>query len=524
MKFKYTLAFSVSLCINLLGQAQQEIVIDNIVKEATENSQLERLAHELLDVIGPRLTGTPQLKQANDWAVAQYAKWGIPAQNEKWGEWKAWERGITHIDMISPRVQSLDGMQLAWSPSTGPKGVMAEAVIVPVFNDKDDFTNWLKTIKGKFVMISQNEITGRTNDNWKEFATEESLEAMNKQRDSLSGLFRDNLKKTGYSNWRGSGFNDEGIKLLEASGAAGIITSYWSKEIGSNKIFGASTVKIPTIDIELEDYTMLYRMASYGVKPVLKVVAESKDLGTAPVFNTIATIKGTEKPEEYIILSAHLDSWDGATGATDNGTGTIVMMEAMRLLNKLYPNPKRTIIAGHWASEEQGLNGSRAFVEDHPEIVANIQAVFNQDNGTGRIVDLSGAGYLHSYEYLTRWLEAVPNDITKHIKTEFPGSPTGGGSSDNASFVAAGAPSFNLSSLDWDYSTYTWHTNRDTYDKIVFDDVRSNAILTAVLAYMASEDETKASNEKSVLPNSRRTGRQLEWPSQKSPTRIGGVD
>jgi carboxypeptidase Q len=95
--------------------------------------------------------------------------------------------------------------------------------------------------------------------------------------------------------------------------------------------------------------------------------------------------KAKEKPNEYVMLSAHFDSWDGGTGATDNGTGTLVMMEAMRILKKVYPNPKRTILVGHWGSEEQGLNGSRAFVEDHPEIVKNLQALFNQDNGTGRV-------------------------------------------------------------------------------------------------------------------------------------------
>lgn len=524
MKKTIKLMLASAMLFTVQNQAQSsDVVVNSIVNEATENSQLERLAHELIDVIGPRLVGTPQMKQANDWVISTYANWGISAKNEQWGEWKAWERGITHIDMVFPRVQTLNGMQLAWSPGTGPKGVTAEAIIIPTFKDKNEFNEWLKTIKGKFIMISQNQITGRTDDNWKEYATEASFEKMKKDRDSLSGLFSDNLKRTGYSNWRGSGFNDEGIKLLESSGAAGIITSYWSREIGSNKIFSASTEKIPTVDLELEDYTMLYRMAEYGDKPKLKIVAESKDLGTAPTFNTIATIKGTEKPEEYVILSAHLDSWDGATGATDNGTGTIIMMEAMRILKTIYPNPKRTIIAGHWGSEEQGLNGSRSFVEDHPEIVGNIQALFNQDNGTGRVVDLSGAGFLHSYEYLTRWLDAVPDDISKHIKTEFPGSPSAGGS-DNASFVAAAAPAFNLSSLSWDYHTYTWHTNRDTYDKIVFDDVRSNAILTAILVYMACEDEAKTSNEKSVLPISKRTGEQQKWPTQRSPVRKGGID
>lgn len=277
------------------------------------------------------------------------------------------------------------------------------------------------------------------------------------------------------------------------------------------------------MDIQLEDYGMLYRLVEYGNKPKIKIVAESKDLGVAPTFNTIAQIKGSEKPDEYVVLSAHFDSWDGGTGATDNGTGTLVMMEAMRLLKKFYPNPKRTILVGHWGSEEQGLNGSRAFVEDHPEMMDKIQAVFNQDNGTGRVVNLSGAGYLHAYDYLTRWLNAVPKDITKHIKTDFPGSPSGGGS-DNASFIAVGAPSFNLSSLNWSYWNYTWHTNLDTYDKIVFDDVRSNAILTAILAYMASEDETKVSSEKIILPVSERTGRQMEWPTQRSPERRGGLD
>jgi Zn-dependent M28 family amino/carboxypeptidase len=223
------------------------------------------------------------------------------------------------------------------------------------------------------------------------------------------------------------------------------------------------------------------------------------------------------------MLSAHFDSWDGATGATDNGTGTLVMMEAMRILKKIYPNPKRTILVGHWGSEEQGLNGSRAFVEDHPEIVNKLQALFNQDNGTGRVVNLSGQGFLHAYAYLNKWLSAVPASIRRHIETNFPGAP-GGGGSDYASFVAAGAPGFSLSSLSWSYGNYTWHTNRDTYDKIVFDDVRNNAILTAILVYMACEDPEFTSREKAVLPENPRTGRTMTWPTQRSPNRKGGVD
>jgi Zn-dependent M28 family amino/carboxypeptidase len=242
-----------------------------------------------------------------------------------------------------------------------------------------------------------------------------------------------------------------------------------------------------------------------------------------PTYNTVAEVKGTEKPDEYVMLSAHLDSWDGATGATDNGTGTLVMLEAMRILKKVYPNPKRTILVGHWGSEEQGLNGSRAFVEDHPEIVANLQALFNQDNGTGRLGNLSGAGFLHSYDYLMRWMAAVPAVYKDGVETRFPGSPAGGGS-DNASFVAAGAPAFNISSRSWSYGNYTWHTNRDTYDKIVWDDVRSNAITAAILVYMACEDPNRTPREKAVLPANPRTGQPGQWPEPRKATRKGGVD
>ena len=290
-----------------------------------------------------------------------------------------------------------------------------------------------------------------------------------------------------------------------------------------NKIFGARVKKIPTVDISLEDYGLVYRLAENGKRPKIRVVATSKELGIMPTFNTIARIEGTEKPEESIILSAHFDSWDGGSGATDNGTGTITMMEVARILKKYYPNPKRTIIVGLWGSEEQGLNGSRAFVKDNPEIVDNVQVVFNQDNGTGRVSTINGQGFLNSYDFLGRWLRDVPENIRKHIKTTYPGSPSGGGS-DHSSFVSASAPAFMMSSLNWSYFNYTWHTNRDTYDKIVFDDLKNNVALIAIMTYLASEDPEKTSREKIILPINASTGKQMEWPVPKDGNRHGGLD
>lgn len=496
--------------------AQNASIPDQIVKEATENSHLESLAHELMDVIGPRLVGSPQMQKAHDWAVARFRDWGIAAENQPWGTWRGWERGICHIDLVAPRVVTLHGRQLAWSPPTPKGGVSAGVITLPEVADSLAFAQWLPQVKGKWVCISMPQPTGRPDENWEEFATETSFSRMKQQREAQETAWRQNLERTGYDRRTLN-------PALEAAGAVGILQSSWSQAFGANKIFSANTSKIPVLDLSLEDYGMVFRMAANGDNPVIRAVAESKELGRVPTFNTIATIPGSTLPDEYVVLSAHFDSWDGGTGATDNGTGTLTMMEAARILKKVYPNPKRTIIVGLWGSEEQGLNGSRAYVEDHPEVVAGLQALFNQDNGTGRAVQLSGQGFLHAYAYLGRWLEAVPDSITRHIETTFPGNP-GRGGSDYAAFVAMGAPAFSLFSLSWDYWNYTWHTNLDTYDKIVFDDVRSNAILTAILTYMASEDPEQTSREKAELATDPRTGEQRQWPSPRAPNREGGLD
>lgn len=508
---------SLLFCTRSFAQNKDSIIAQQIIREASDNSQLTNLGHELLDVIGPRLTGSPQMKQANDWAVATYKKWGIDARNEQWGQWRGWERGVSHIDLIYPRVRTLEGTQLAWSPGTGGKTITAETIIIPDVTDSVAFLKWLPNVKGKFVLVSFAQPTGRPDENLEQFGLKETVDKIKKDRADQSAAWSARLRKAGVS--------ARGVlaRALEGAGAAGVVQSLWSQGWGVNKIFSATTKKIPTVDLSLEDYGLLYRLTEGGDKPKISVRTDSKELGLVPAFNTIAEIRGTEKPNEYVLLSAHFDSWDGASGATDNGTGTLTMMETLRILKKIYPNPKRTILAGHWASEEQGLNGSRAFVEDHPEIVQHIQAVFNQDNGTGRVVNISGQGFLNSYEYIQRWLAMTPDSVRTRIQTSFPGVP-GGGGSDFASFLAVGAPAFSLSSLNWSYGAYTWHTNRDTYDKIIWDDVKNNVILTAILTYMASEDPQTTSRERAQLPVNSRTNERTKWPVQTKATRKGGVD
>ena len=496
--------------------AQDSLVINQIVQEEKDNSQLKSLAHELFDSIGPRLVGSPQMEKARDWALARYKGWGIDAEAQNWGVWRGWERGISHIDMVSPRVRTLEATQLAWCPDMGKQTVTTGLVILPDLPDSAAYAAWMSSVKGKFVMVSMCQPTGRSDDNWDHFGTPASIQKIRDERKAETEAWTNRIKRTGYT-------NKTLPVALERAGAAGVVSSYWSMGFGVDKIFGAYTKKIPSVDIMQEDYGMLYRLVESGADPKISIHVESKERGPVPTFNVIAGIRGTEKPDEYVMLSAHFDSWDGGTGATDNGTGTLTMMEALRLLKRFYPHPKRTILVGDWGSEEEGLNGSRAFVEDHPDTVSKLQALFNQDNGTGRVVAMSGQGYLYAYDYLQRWLSKVPSYIRDSIKTTFPGSP-GGGGSDFASFDAVGAAGFSLSSLSWDYGVYTWHTNRDTYDKIVWDDLQNNVVLVAILAYMASEDPERASTAKANLPVNPRTGERAKWPVQVKAIRRGGLD
>ncbi len=217
MKTSFRLILTLFSVLSITMYAQEkDPVIENIIKEAKENSQLERLGHELMDVIGPRLVGTPQMKKANDWAVAQYEKWGISAKNEKWGDWRGWERGITHIDMIYPRIETLDGTQLAWNPGTSKKGITAEMIALPSVKDSISFQKWLVNVEDKFVMISMNQPTGRPDYNWEEFATEESFKKMKEERESQTKEWRENIRKTGYN-------RRSIISALENAGAAGLV-------------------------------------------------------------------------------------------------------------------------------------------------------------------------------------------------------------------------------------------------------------------------------------------------------------
>lgn len=506
-----------STAVLLLPQAlgaQQFPVNDPVIKaiwaEGMDRSQIYTLAQTLSDSIGPRLPGSPGFDAAAEWILDTYRSWGIPGRTEEYGTWRAWERGITHVDLLEPRVRALDGMMQAWSPGTdGP--VTGPVVALPELSGAADLDAFLATVRGKFVLMNPGEASCRPMENWEEWATPESLEKMRAAQEAARAAMRESMQ--------GAGVNQgEVVQRLEDAGALGTFSSRWTGNWGASSVSASRNGKIPDIAFGCEDYGLMYRLAKEGQGPTVRVNAEVTDHGTAPTYNVIGEIRGSEKPDEYIILSAHLDSWDGGSGSTDNVTGTVTMMEALRILKKVYPNPKRTIMVALWNGEEQGLNGSRAFVADHPEIVENIQAVFNQDNGTGRVVDVSMQGFTGVASYFGEWMTALPFEISRHIDLNIPGNP-GTGGSDYASFVCAGVPAFSLSSLSWAYRQ-TYHNPTDTFDKIVIDDVTNNATLTAMLTYLASEEPDMLPRDTRVMSGTNpRTGEPVAWPQCRLPAR-----
>jgi carboxypeptidase Q len=491
-----------------------DAVIRRIWQEGMDRSQAQTFAQILIDSIGPRLSGTSGFQAAGDWLLATYGRLGIPAHKEPYGTWRGWKRGTLHVDLLAPWTVTLEARFAGWSPGTrGP--VEGDVVTLPRAVAPGQVRDLAAAVKGKFVLLSAPRPMCRAPEDLERNARPATVARVRAEEDDRLEDWAARVQALGGRRAVG--------QRLEDAGALGVFTlnwigGNWEAGWGVSKIFDAQTTTIPSVELSCEDYGLLARLAEHGQGPRVRVDAQAEFPGDAPMFNVVAELRGSELPHEYVILSAHLDSEQGATGATDNGTGTIMMLEAMRMLKAAYPHPRRTILAGHWGGEEQGLVGSHAFAEDHPDIVANLQALFNQDNGTWRVAYVETQGFLKATGNVARWLSLVPREITDELRLGLPGEQANTGS-DHSSFVCQGAPGFRLQSDYGEYREYTWHTNRDTYDKIVFDDLESNAVLAAILAYAASEDPERVSRDRALLGPDPITGAPRQWPTSCAPAR-----
>ncbi len=483
-----------------------------LVAAESTHSEIQSIAWALVDSVGPRLTGSSADRAAHRWIAGIYQQWGMATATRAVDSVAGWERGTAHVDLVSPRARTLAATPLAWSPGTSGD-VEAEALTLPDAPDTLAFSYWLPTVRGRFVLISVAEPSCRTNEAWRKHATPVSYERMRTQRDTIVGAWARRVHASGVD------LQDLPTRL-ENAGAAGVIVSqwwperstddwakamtnrqndFWSRNIGwgTTAIMGARTTRVPMVDLTCEDYGLVSRLAEHGLHPMVRMNLAAHATGRAPVLSTVAELPGVDRPDEYVVLNAHLDSWDPA-GATDNGSGTVVMMEAMRLLKAYYPRPKRTILARHWSGEEQGGRWFPFAIDDRRDatvVARRTRMMLVQDTGTGRALVAALSGSRDTTQTMAawdRWAPRLPVDM-RPTPEHYPGF--------TERDACANAPEFYLYSTErpppgsstwapylWDYDA-TYHTGRDTYDKLVFDDLRSNAALVAALAYLAASDE-----------------------------------
>ena len=508
-----------------------------ITDEGMNRSQVMRTLHFLTDVYGPRLTGSPEHKVAAEWAVKQMEAWGLTNGHlEPWDfghpGWMT-ERHAAYL--VSPVKDTLVAEVLGWTPSTNGT-VRAQAIQIvppsgpirteagpgqgqPTGPTQEELTAYLESMKtavtGKVALVGAPAVVPV------------DFNPPPKRRDY--DTVRQQYDPTRPAPQRGAGPGPQGPAtpaqgparlnarevgeqidaFLVASGAAGRFNdagrAHAQIRAFQNRTYDPSKV-VPTLVVRNEDYGRIWRILDDKTPVELELTVVNHDYpeGTT-TYNAVAEIPGTDKADEVIMLGGHLDAWHGATGTTDNASGSSVMMEAARILMALGVKPRRTIRVGLWGGEEQGLLGSQAYVAEHfgtfeapkPDY-GKFGGYFNYDSGTGRIRGGSVFGPPETATILREIFQPFADfGVVGAISTD--SRRTGG--TDSTSFNAAGLPGIGLGTDPIEYQTHTWHTNLDTYERAVPEDLQKAAIVVASAVYhLAMRDELLPRFTKEKMP------------------------
>jgi carboxypeptidase Q len=497
-------------------------VIWKIRREAVDNSQIMRTLHVLTDVYGPRLTGSPNLRKAQDWLVQRATAAGL--KNAHLEEWDfgspGWANEKVAVHLISPVKDSLVVEALAWTPGTNGT-ITASTIIVtpperPTQADADRFFNHLRgNLKGRAVLVGQPATLDVT------------IDPPAKRRDDneARAQFSPNPPPSPFGAPAPAApaapadpklaplttdqFQDQLNQFLKDQGAA-LRVNDAGREHGQIRAFNNRnfdiTKAVPTVVMRNEDYGRISRLMANG-RPVeleATIVNQTYPEGKTQ-HNVIAEIPGTDKAQEVVMLGGHLDSWHAATGATDNAIGVSTMFEAIRILQAIGVQPRRTIRLALWSGEEQGLRGSVAYVAQHfgtfenpkPEY-EHFAGYFNIDSGTGRARGMTVFG------------PPAAADVLRPMLTPFAGNGVMGatatrsrarGGSDHTSFNEIGLPGIGVGQDPIEYGTHTWHTNLDTYERIIESDAQQSAMAIAAAVYhLAMRDETLPRFAKDQMP------------------------
>jgi carboxypeptidase Q len=493
-------------------------VVWKIRREATDNSRIMSTLQVLTDVYGPRLTGSPNLKAASEWVVKEATNWGLKnARLEPWDfGHPGWLNEKLSVHVVSPVKDALVVEALAWTPGTdGPVTAQILPIELPLRPTRDQLTAFFDqqraAVKGKIVMMGKPAPLAVT------------IAPPAKRRD-------DNDVRAQFSGAGGPGsppgspasalkpdpnivpaaqLAEQVDLFLVASGAVGRVNDA-GRDHGQIRAFNNRTFDIrkavPTVVMRNEDYGRLWRLQAAG-RPVqleLNIVNRTYPEGTTQ-YNVVAEIPGTDKAAEVVMLGGHLDSWHSATGATDNAIGCATMLEAIRILQAIGIKPRRTIRVALWSGEEQGLLGSQAYVKAHfgtyenpkPEH-ATFAGYFNIDSGTGRARGMTVFGPSDAARILREATRPFEDNAFAGVMAT---TSRRRGGSDHTSFNEAGLPGIGVQQDPIEYGTHTWHTNLDTYERVIEDDARQSAMVIAAAVYqLAMRDDLLPRLPKNQMP------------------------
>jgi carboxypeptidase Q len=511
--FAAAILFS-TLAASLPFYAQEKVDLEMISKiryEGFHNSKIMEIASGLMDGIGPRLTGSPNVKRANEWTRDQLTAFGLSnAHLESWGPFgRGWSNEYVNVRMTSPDTAPLIAYAKAWTPGTNG-AVKAKCIRVKI-EDKKDFDKYRGKLAGLIAIFGPDvEVKTPAQAFFSRLSDKELADIGEYQipNEKAAFRFRQYLKRMQFQKELNQFLADEKVLALVDHGYGAFGGGAVFVQSGGTWKTGETTT-VPAVTVALEQWDRIARLLDEKKDVELELNVANTFYDNDPMqYDTIAEIPGGDKKDEIVMVGAHLDSWHSGTGATDNGAGTVVMMEAMRILKALDIKPRRTIRIGLWTGEEQGLLGSQYYVQQHfgsrppmeepdfkgmPALLrreagpvtvkpeqAKVSVYFNVDNGSGKLRGV----FLQENEAVAPIFEAWMQPFKDLGMTTLTMRNTGG--TDHLSFDAVGIPGFQFIQDPLDYETRTHHSNMDVYDRLQPDDLKQAAVIVASFVYQAA--------------------------------------
>jgi hypothetical protein len=509
-----------TLPVSMVAQQLEKLdtaAISKIKAEGFNHSQVMNILSMLTDVHGPRLTNSPGYKKAAEYAKSALESFGV--ENVHFDNWdeefgRSWELKKFSLQSLEPVYFPVVSYPKAWSP--GIKGTVQAVAVYLDIKKEEDLNKYAGKLKGKIVLFSVPSSvkigypagSTRLHDSTLLQMANAAIEPVAERRPSRSGQ---DAQRLIYRKWELC--QKEGvIAVLEASPGyensgllvSGVTIPYPPETPNNNRLRpqNPNAPKIlPQIVIDATHYNRMIRQLQKGVEVKLELTLQTEFTAPSAGFNVIGEIPGTDLKDEVVMIGAHLDSWHGATGTTDNAAGSSVMMEAMRILKSLGTAPRRTVRIGLWGGEEQGLLGSRSYVKrtfgerfdksfpyDSIKLTPaaeKFSIYFNMDNGTGKYRGVYMQGNENAYPVFRSWLKPFEKLGSSTLTLR---NTTG---TDHLSFDAIGLPAFQFIQDPIEYGTRTHHTTMDIYDKAVESDLKHNAVMTAVFAWLAANRDEK---------------------------------